>query len=298
MTTQLNVKPSTVQAFQPQDILGVSHVAIRAMDINKSFAFYHEFLGFQKQNELRYLEDGSLMLYNVKVSDTQSIEIFDGSQKPLNQQHIHQIAYQVKDAEALRAHLATKGFKVPEKVWAGQMKNLGFTVVDPDGYIIEFVQYTEEGWTKRDQGQFLNRNAISNHLSHIGVVVKESVKKTEGFYKEVLGFKETWRGSKKGDAINWINLATGSGVDYTELMLEEVVTPHFCFFVRDMAEAKRKLEATSYFKTYGQEIEIRIGTNKKRIINLMDPDGIRVELMEPLAHDGVPAAPSSAPLLK
>ena len=40
---------------------------------------------------------------------------------------------------------------------------------------------------------------------------------------------------------------------------------------------------------------MRIGTNGKRQINLYDPDGTRVEVMEPGTADGKPVPPSDAP---
>jgi hypothetical protein len=42
-------------------------------------------------------------------------------------------------------------------------------------------------------------------------------------------------------------------------------------------------------------MEIRTGRNRKRQCNLFDPDGTRIELMEPKTVDGQPAPPSDAP---
>ena len=44
-----------------------------------------------------------------------------------------------------------------------------------------------------------------------------------------------------------------------------------------------------------QEIEAKVGVNRKRQVNLYDPDGTRVELMETNTIDGKPAPPSTAP---
>jgi len=45
-------------------------------------------------------------------------------------------------------------------------------------------------------------------------------------------------------------------------------------------------------------MEIRTGTNRKRQMNLFDPDGTRTELMEPRTVDGKPAVSSTAPAPK
>ena len=127
-------------------ILGISHMAVKVSDIEKSVPFYRDFLGFAEQCRLNNLKDGSLMLVCFKVSDEQSIEVFTGLRP--GEERLHQLAYRVDDAEAMRAHLAKNGLSVPETVGKGQVKNLGFTVRDPSGYTIEFVQYTPDGWTK------------------------------------------------------------------------------------------------------------------------------------------------------
>jgi lactoylglutathione lyase len=46
---------------------------------------------------------------------------------------------------------------------------------------------------------------------------------------------------------------------------------------------------------YTRPLEIRTGVNRKRQLNLFDPDGTRVELMEPNTVDGKPAPYATAP---
>ncbi len=41
--------------------------------------------------------------------------------------------------------------------------------------------------------------------------------------------------------------------------------------------------------------ELKAGVNGKRQINYYDPDGTRVEIMEPRTHDGKPRPPATAP---
>jgi len=55
------------------------------------------------------------------------------------------------------------------------------------------------------------------------------------------------------------------------------------------------LNASSYRKQYEHPLEIRIGTNRKRQLNIFDPDGTRTEVMEPVTIDGKPAPSSNAP---
>ena len=43
------------------------------------------------------------------------------------------------------------------------------------------------------------------------------------------------------------------------------------------------------------KVQVQTGVNRKRQLNLFDPDGTRVELMEPRTVDGKPAPSSTAP---
>jgi catechol 2,3-dioxygenase-like lactoylglutathione lyase family enzyme len=274
-------------------ILGISHMAVKVSDIERSVPFYRDFLGFAEQCRLNNLKDGSLLLVCFKVSDEQSIEVFTGLLP--GEERLHQLAYRVDDAEAMRAHLAKNGFQVPENVGKGQMKNLGFTVRDPSGYNIEFVQYTLDGWTRRDRGKFLPDARISEHITHGGVVVTD-VTAALHFYGDILGFTESWRGGASSEALSWINMKVPASSDYVEFMLDPKATPHFCLLVPDMEKAKAKLERNSYRSKYDKPLEVRVGKNRKRQLNLYDPDGTRVELMEPNTVDGVPVPSSAAPL--
>jgi lactoylglutathione lyase len=93
------------------------------------------------------------------------------------------------------------------------------------------------------------------------------------------------------------------GEDYVELMLyRERPAPadsggkhHVCLFVPDLAQAVALLEARPARRGYPRAIEQKVGRNRKRQANLFDPDGTRVELMEPVTIDGQPAPPSDAP---
>ncbi|HEX6739045.1 MAG TPA: hypothetical protein VF310_12270, partial [Vicinamibacteria bacterium] len=59
--------------------------------------------------------------------------------------------------------------------------------------------------------------------------------------------------------------------------------------------ARARLAARPYLASYTRPLESRVGTNRRRQLNLYDPDGTRVELMEPVTVDGQPAPSSTAP---
>jgi catechol 2,3-dioxygenase-like lactoylglutathione lyase family enzyme len=122
------------------------------------------------------------------------------------------------------------------------------------------------------------------------------------FYGGILGFQEIWRGSKDGKVLSWVNLKVPEGNDYLEFMLYDKMPDlkslgtlhHICLEVPDIEKAKAALEARPAHASYTHPLEIRTGVNRKRQMNLYDPDGTRSELMEPRTTDGVPTPPSTA----
>jgi lactoylglutathione lyase len=54
---------------------------------------------------------------------------------------------------------------------------------------------------------------------------------------------------------------------------------HICLRVPDTRAAITELAARGY--TGAEKLEARVGRNGRRQVNLYDPDGTRVELMEP-----------------
>ena len=282
-----------VDAKKKPKLLGISHIAVKATDVEKSVAFYRDFLGFAEQGRLNNLDDGSLQLVFMKVSDTQWIEVFDGKRYEKSDR-IHQISFRVNDAEEMRGYLEKKRIKVPAKVSRGQIKNFGFTVKDPHGYNIEIQQYTPEGWIVRDQGKFLPETRISSHIAHAAVIV-DDIEASQFFYCGIFGFKESWRGSSDGKELSWMHVKMPDSPDFVELMLNPTSAPHFCLEVPDIEKAKANLVGTAYFTSYSKPLDIKTGKNQKRQLNLYDPEGIRVELMEPNTVDGKSVPPSEAP---
>ena len=98
-------------------------------------------------------------------------------------------------------------------------------------------------------------------------------------------------------------MRTPDGPTYVEFMLHgKIPDPdkrgtahHICLMVPDIEKAVAFLETRPARKNYTRPIEIRTGINRKRQVNLYDPDGTRVELMEPNTVDGKPAPASTLP---
>jgi catechol 2,3-dioxygenase-like lactoylglutathione lyase family enzyme len=294
-------QPASAQDQAPPRprILGLAHVALFVHDIDRSRAFYKDFLGFAEPFSLKN-PDGSLHLTWIKINDRQAIELFP--EKEAGSDRLYEISFETDDADAMRLYLKSKGIAVPDQTPRGKSGTANFSITDPDGHKVEFVQYLPESWTARDVGQHLPDTRISARMPHAGILV-HNLPASLKFYGDLLGFRETWRGSKNGKTLSWVNLTVPDGKDYLEFMLYDTVPAlarrgtmhHICLEVPDVPKAGEILQGRPMPKESKPSTHLAIGVNGKRQINYYDPDGTRVEVMEPQTADGKPVPPSPAP---
>lgn len=291
---------------RPQ-ITGISHVAYFTTDLNKTIAFWHDLFGFDEYFHINKPGSDQVRIAFIKINDHQHVELFnEASPDPPNM--MSHLCFTVSNVEQMRAYLRSKGFAVkPGNGSTTKAGDYAFEIKDPDGTLIEFVQSLPTGVETQNKGKFMPPTRISHAIYHAGFLVGNA-KKSMAFYEGVLGFKEFWRGGKKPDVLNWIDLRVPNGQDYVELMLySKPPTPkaygtenHVSLVVPDMQKAIAELESRPYYKTYlatyGRPLDTHVGVNGKRQVNLYDPDGTRVELMEPFTANGKPVPPSKAPL--
>jgi lactoylglutathione lyase len=265
-------------------ITGIAHIAFQVSDLAKAREFYGELLGYEEPFQIRN-QDGSLALTYFKVNERQYIEIFPGLPPDKDDRLLH-IAFETTDLEALRVYMLAKGVKAPEKVNQGRDGNLNFTIADPDGHRVEFVQYREGSLHRKAKGRYVSSRRISDRILHVGVTVADQAA-ADKFYKDILGFSEIWRGGRDEASLNWINLKVPDGTDYLEYMLVTAAPTrqqlgslhHVALLVPDIQKA---LETTR--ERSGDPASVRapqVGRNRRWQLNLFDPDGSRAELMEP-----------------
>jgi catechol 2,3-dioxygenase-like lactoylglutathione lyase family enzyme len=284
-------------------ITGVAHAAFYVKNMDQARSFYKDFLGFAEPYSLKKNNSEELALTYYKISDRQVIEIFP--EKTAGTNRLYHFAVETDDAEGMRKYLASKGIKVPDKTPTGRTGNLNYFVKGPGGIICEIVQYTPEGWTMKNFGKDLPDTRISTHMSHVGFMVAD-LDSAMRFYGEILGFKETWRGSSNGTMLSWVNMKVPDGDDYVEFMLYDKAPSadrmgtmnHICLVVDDVAASGTVLQSRTLPEGLKKPTELKTGINRKRQINYYDGDGTRVEIMEPKTVDGLPVPPSTAPAPK
>lgn len=281
-------------------ILGIAHFAVFVSDLEKARGFYLGLLGFNEAFTLTKA-DGSVASAFVKINDHQWIELVNTSTAGEGQ--LDHIALYTDDAERMRGYLASRGIRVPDRVGTGPTGDKILRIEDPDGHVVEFVEYQKDSRTAATRGRRLPDTRISTRAMHVGILVG-NLERAQEFYAGILGFAEFWRGSAANSpTLSWVNMRAPDGADYIELMLYRDLPAaenrgsahHICLEVPDADRALAVFEGRPSRDQYTRPVAIRTGINRKRQINLFDPDGTRVELMEPNTVDGKPAPSSTLP---
>lgn len=280
-------------------LLGLAEVSFYFHDLSQSRQFYERVLGFDEAHTA-YNPDGSLRHTWFKVNDRQFIEL--SPEKAPHTDRLASFALQTDDAEGMRRYLKARGWTVPEHVSMGQTGAPFFDVRDPDGHTVEFLQITPDCWMAKDRGRHLSPRRISERITHCGIMVR-NLNASLAFYRDILGCTEFWRGSKTNKVLSWANLRLPDGPDYLEFMLYDTMPPlarintlhHFCLQVPDVVKARQVVLAREIPGASVAPTRPAIGVNGKRQVNTYDPDGTRVEIMEPNTWNGKPVPPSTAP---
>ena len=262
-------------------ITGISHLAVYTSDPAATDHYYREIIGAAR---LPDPENPKGVRY--ALSAMQFIEVL-----PLPEgagvNRLDHTAYITDDAETLRRYLGSKAWKVPGRVEKGSDGSLWFTIKDPEGNKVEFVQLPH---LPKD---VVAPNAIGHHIIHIGILVhSRAVEDT--FYRDLLGFRPYWFGGMQEGKLDWVSQQmpdshdwleymltsgpSGSGIPATMSLQQLGVLDHLSIGEVSVPEAYKVLEAGNRL-TGRHDDHPKIGKDGKYQFNLYDPDGIRLELM-------------------
>jgi lactoylglutathione lyase len=279
---------ATMHAAEPLPILGIAHGAFKVSDLNKARSFYTGVLGFQEAFSIKD-SAGAVSMAFFKINDDQYIEISPGL-KPDEDDRMTHLALFTSDIEKLHRMVSALGLN-PGAIQKGRDGNRNFSVRDPDGHRLEFVQYMPGSWQTNARGKFMDSRRISTELRHIGISIK-NLDAAMAFYRDKLGFVETWRGGPTDNELRWVNMRMpGERGDYIEFMLHDKPPTrsqlgsmhHLCLEVPEIHAPYQTLLTRGVPPE--DRYKPRIGRNRKWLLNLFDPDGSRTELMEPKTVD-------------
>jgi catechol 2,3-dioxygenase-like lactoylglutathione lyase family enzyme len=280
-------------------ITGISHVAYFVSDMPRSLAFWHDLLGFDLSYNRTAPNSTDTTVAFLKLNDHQYVELLAGPQ-PDPKNFMSHLCFLTDDVEQMRLYLAAQGIPVPAHSSRTRTGDLVFQIADPDGTQIEFSQPQPASVEAQGAGKFLPPTRISEHVYHVGFLVGNTGRAID-FYTRILGFHETWRGTANPAQLSWINMQVPDGMDYVEFMLYRTLpatfgsSNHVALEVPSIAAAVTALQSRPALAAYGKPVAPHTGVNGKRQLNLFDPDGTRVELMEPTTADGKPVPSSTAP---
>jgi catechol 2,3-dioxygenase-like lactoylglutathione lyase family enzyme len=166
-----------------------------------------------------------------------------------------------------------------------------FTVKDPEGHRVEFVERAKSPLLGEIRSQIAAKagampDPVSRRVIHAGFIVRDR-EAEDHFYRDILGFHLYWHGGMRPGRTDWVAMQVPDGTDWLEYMLNVDAKPslqltgvmnHISLGVLDMKQAQAKLEAHGW-NAHGDE-HAQMGKDGKWQLNLFDPDSTRVELME------------------
>jgi lactoylglutathione lyase len=271
-------------------LLGLAHVELRVSDLDQSRKFYHDVLGYEELFESSVAERTCAAVAFFKVNDRQFIELVAGLKADVAPPMTH-IAIAADSVERLRAMLIERGLAVTPIEKTPRDGSLSCAIRALPGQnlgALEFVEYAPGSLESQARGKALGARRISQRLEHAGIIATDFAA-ARRFYVETLGFHETWS-RKQPDGtpvLNHLRLPGPSG-DYIELSnkpkplsrVQAGTAAHISLEVPEIRAAQKEVLA----RAPGAALkEPRSGLDQRWQFNLFDPDGTRVELMQPRA---------------
>jgi catechol 2,3-dioxygenase-like lactoylglutathione lyase family enzyme len=245
---------STVWAAEPLPIKRLAGASFQVQDLEKARQYYGHLLGYPDAST-----DKDKSIY--RLNDEQYLEFSAGA------------------AENFKLLYITMLTPDPDKL-AAMLKQRGVTAAKGNGYIsIHDPEHNEIRFQRSGASGKAQPGGFSNHLLHVGV---NSDHETESLalYRDALGFSEMQRGGPSPAEIRWIimNMPATPG-DWVEVMIAKAQAPamrqHICFEVTD-TQTTRKLLTSRGLPDRSKPFPAQ---NHRMIINLRDPNGLRVEIM-------------------
>ena len=277
-------------------ITGISHLAVYTSDPAATEHYYKDIIGAAKQPDP---ENPAGVRY--ALSATQFVEVLPlPAGAGINR--LDHTAYNVSNVERMLKYLAARGWKTPSLAMRGSDGSKWFTVLDPEGNKVEFVQ--PPAHPKAPDAP----NAIGTHIIHVGIMV-HSREQEDTFYRNILGFRPYWFGGMQEGKLDWVSQQVPDGHDWLEYMLTSGpsgsgipatmtqrqlgVLDHLSIGVKSVDVAYKVLEAGNRL-TGRHDAHTQIGRDGKGQFNLYDPDDIRLELMNFHATENPCCSPFTA----
>jgi catechol 2,3-dioxygenase-like lactoylglutathione lyase family enzyme len=266
-------------------ITGIAHIVVYETDMSAARSFYSGLLGWPAAPALE--SDKGVRFI---VSKTQYVEAMPLPDNATGD-YLDHIAFATSNARQMLLYLKAKGVQTPPAVKRHSDGSRFFMVNDPEGYRIEFVESAAIKVPPAAQ------QPLSTHIIHAGLAVRNGAAE-DSFYKDILGFHLYWHSCPHPDgSVDYVSMQVPDGTDWLEYMQNApqnrtrkrlASADHFAPGVISVEGAEQLLKERGW--TPGTRSAPRQGHDGKWQLNLWDPSGTRVELMEfkPTATPCVP----------
>jgi len=264
----------SAQEMKRPPIWGIAKITFSVSDLEAARSYYGKFLGFQEC--FSYQSDYGKVI-SFKVNDRQFLEFFQ-NRSAGDKPRMVIVSFETDNADQMRMYLGSNGIVVPSSVTTDGAENDVFTVSDPSGNKIEFVEFKASSLHKKSAGKFVSDTRISRRIHHAGLYA-EKVLVNDPFYVGALNFRVIWRyPDDQSVEPSLLYLAMPECIENIELLSSEgASTNHPCFLVDDMQE-------TVYMLKERRENEIlnspAVGRGNRWLLNITDQDKIKVEFTE------------------
>ncbi|MFZ0955833.1 MAG: VOC family protein [Candidatus Sulfotelmatobacter sp.] len=267
-------------------ILGIDHVSFYTTAPDGVQKLYGVVLGLA---DAAPIEPGGTLRYMVGAQWVG----YSPAPDPKATDRMDHVAFATDNIVALRHYLTANGVKV-SGVQGWSDHSLSFSVADPEGHRVEFVEHAAGGRASVDEALVERARAeaaaptaaVSRRMIHAGFLVHNRDAE-DHFYRDLLGFRLYWHGGMQPDKTDWVAMQVPDGREWLEYMLNQPEHPdlrltgvmnHISLGVVDMKKAQAILESHGW-KPHGDE-KAQMGKDGKWQLNLYDPDLTRIELME------------------
>jgi len=276
----LGTAPRSMNDQPRPPINGIAHVALQASDLAKARRFYGDLLGYTE-----VAPGGRPHVAVFAVNDRQRLIIHDGLPADRDERLLA-LAFETASADAMRTFLQRRGQQVADAVADADAGGRQIEVTDPDGHRVRFIERAPNTGLASGAGQ---DRRISRRILHAGLTIRD-VAAAHTFYRDALGFSEIWRGGRTPDVTSWINMRVPDATEYLEYMLvtnarvdrrQLGTLHHVALVVPDMQEALLTVRSRTTADDPNHLAIPQIGRNNRWQLNLYDPDGTRIEFMEP-----------------
>lgn len=271
----LGLIPSSRAQGSPRPaIWGIAKMTFLVSNYSVARDYYGEFLGFNEA--FSYPADRGKII-SFKVSDRQFLEFVEDPQAKEKKRMIS-VSFETENVEQMREYLKSAGQEVPERTIIDGAGNEVFSIIDPAGNRIEFIEWKPNSLHELSKGKYLSDRRISKRIHHVGLYTDKIID-NDPFYVGLLKFKEIMRyPDDKNVPPFMLYLGMGDCVENIEFFPStDQNINHPCFLVDDMQETIYTLKERRINQTMGKPM---IGKGKRWILNMANADNTKVEFTE------------------